>query len=551
MLANDDKNTEPDVPVQPEEIIQSIDNYGPEGFEINLHHQSGKFTAASARKGVLNTHGLISPKAAQGFDYLNDRSRLVRPLQRRHGELEEVSWEEAFRIITQRIRTVDADQNAFYAGARLTCEEIYMVQKLARAGARTNNVNCFHYMGRGIGYGHNASHSASLSAIDTASHIFIVGSTLLKDHPLIDQLIAERRNKKNLSVQFVTTAPDLSHSKIADHIITIKSSYWFLRATNYFLLSGHMLDEERLRQKIENYDEYKAAVMEQDFDELFAKAGNCCIDQLAAFAKSFCNQPEVLLICSEKEISSNSCLEIANLTLLTNAGAVDNSLQPRRYLALKEKNNAQGVIEMGGCHKVAPGFRPYDAPGVVEQLEHVWNEKNLPRNILSPYKLLDQGLLKNIFVFGEDPVDCAIDKPSVDRWLDQIEFLVVQDYFITETAARADLVLPASLPFEIGGTYINTHKVRQTIEVQKESVLIKNSLQQLSTLLHKLGVDAADSHHKIMEEANQFMHHSQPMPPTLQFTRHDNINRMFDFGCDTLHKRIKNIKGSKRSARES
>jgi predicted molibdopterin-dependent oxidoreductase YjgC len=539
MMTNDDRKSDPEAPEQPEEIIQSIDNYGSEGFEINLHHKAGNFTGASARRGLLNTHGLISPKAARGFESLNDRSRLVRPLLRRHGELEEISWEEALRIITERISAVDPDENAFYAGARLGCEEIYMVQKLARAGARTNNVNCFHYMGRGIGYGHNASHCAPLSAIDTASRIFILGNTLHKDHPLIDQLIAERRSKKNLSVQLLTTAPDFLHSKIADHVITITSYYWFLRAANYFLLSGNMLNEEKLRQEIENYDEYKVAVMAYDFDELFAKSGICCIDQLAAFAKSFCSQPEALLICSEKELSSNSCLEISNLTMLATAGTADDSLQPRRYLALKEKNNAQGVIEMGGCHKVAPGFQPYDAPGVVEKLEQIWKVKNMPRNILSPYKLLDKGLLKNIFIFGEDPVGCAIDKPRVDHWLDKVEFLAVQDYFVTDTAARADLVLPASLPFEIGGTYINTHRVRQTIEVQQASVPIKNSLQQLAALLHKLGVDANDNHHQIMEEANQLMPDpQQQMLPNLQFTRHDNMNRMFDFGCDILHKRI-------------
>ncbi len=539
MLTNEDKKTNPEVSVQPEEIIQSIDNYGSEGFEINFHHQSGNFTGASARKGTLNTHGLISPKAAQGFDYLNDRSRIVRPLLRRSGQLEEVSWEEAFRIITERIRAVDPDENAFYAGARLTCEEIYMVQKLTRAGAGTNNVNCFHYMGRGIGYGHNASHCAPLSAIDTAGDIFIIGSKLQEDHPILGQLIAKRRSEGNAAVQFVTTAPDLLNDKIADQVFTITSYYWFLRAANYFLLSGNLLNEKRLRQKIENYDEYKAAVMQEDFDELFAKSGICCIDQLAAFAKSFCSQPEVLLICSEKELSSNSCLEIANMTLLANAGAAADSLQPRRYLALKEKNNAQGVIEMGGCHKVAPGFLPYDAPGVVEHLEELWNVKNLPREILSPYKLLDQGLLKNIFVFGEDPVGCAVDKPRVDHWLNQVEFLMVQDYFITDTAARADLVLPASLPFETGGTYINTHKVRQTIEVQRKSVPIKNSLQQLATLLRKLGVNTTDSHHQIMQEVNQPMPDPQKQTsPNLQITRRDNMNRMFDFGCDILHKRL-------------
>lgn len=539
MPTNDDKKIDHEVPVQPEEIIQSIDNYGSEGFEINLHHQAETFTGVSARKGLLNTQGSISPKVSQGFDYLNDPSRVVRPLLRRNGHLEEVSWEEALQKITERISAVSPDENAFYAGARLTCEEIYMIQKLARAGAHTNNVNCFHYMGRGIGYGHNASHSASLSAIDSANNIFIIGSTLHEDHPLVGQLIAKRRSKGGALVQLVTTAPIFSNNKNADHRFTITSYYWFLRAVNYFILTGAMLDEDRLRKKIENFDTYKGAVMEQDFDALFAKAGICCIDRLAAFAKSFCSQADALLICSEKELSSNSCLEIANLTLLATAGATDVSLLPRRYLALKEKNNAQGVIEMGGCHKVAPGFRPYDAPGVVEQLGQIWKVKNLPHEILSPYKLLDQGLLKNIFIFGEDPVGCAIDKSRVYQWLGKIEFVVVQDYFITDTAARADLVLPASLPFEIGGTYINTHGVRQSIGVQTESAPSKNSLQQLSSLLNKLGANATDNQHQIMEEANQLMPDTQQQhPPVLHLTHRDNMNRMFDFGCDILHKRI-------------
>jgi predicted molibdopterin-dependent oxidoreductase YjgC len=538
MPTNDAKKIDYEVPAQPEEIIQSIDNFSSEGFEINLHHQAETFTGVSARKGMLNKYGLLSPKVSQGFDYLNDPGRVVRPLMRRNSHLEEVSWDEALQKITERISAVSPDENAFYAGARLTCEEIYMIQKLARAGAHTNNVNCFHYMGRGIGYGHNASHSAPLSSIDLTQHIFIIGSTLHEDHPLVGQLIAKRRSKGGASVQLVTTAPIFSNDKIADHLFTITSYYWFLRAVNYFILSGAMLDEDRLRQKIENYDSYKAAVLEQDFDVLFAKAGICYIDRLAAFAKFFCSQPDALLICSEKELSSNSCLEIANLTLLASAGATDNTMLPRCYLALKEKNNAQGVIEMGGCHKVAPGFKPYDAPGVAEQLGQIWDVKNLPHQILSPYKLLDQGLLKNIFIFGEDPVGCAIDKSYVHQWLGKIEFLVVQDYFITDTAARADLVLPASLPFETGGTYINTHRVRQSIGVQLESAPSKNSLQQLATLLEKLGVNATDSHHQIMQEANQLMPHTQQQPPLmLHITQRDNMNRMFQFGCDILHKR--------------
>jgi formate dehydrogenase major subunit len=74
----------------------------------------------------------------------------------------EISFERAYEIIAERIKAVDPDQNSFFGGARLTNEELYMIQKLARAGAKTNNVSSFHYMGRGEGYFHNSNEKRCL-----------------------------------------------------------------------------------------------------------------------------------------------------------------------------------------------------------------------------------------------------------------------------------------------------------------------------------------------------------------------------------------------------
>ena len=77
---------------------------------------------------------------------------------------------------------------------------------------------------------------------------------------------------------------------------------------------------------------------------------------------------------------------------------------------------------------------------------------------------LESGKLKNILVFGEDPIGCAIDSKEISKWFTNADFIVVQDYFMTETAKTANLILPASFPFESGGSYTNTQKILQKFD---------------------------------------------------------------------------------------
>jgi predicted molibdopterin-dependent oxidoreductase YjgC len=210
------------------------------------------------------------------------------------------------------------------------------------------------------------------------------------------------------------------------------------------------------------YEDYKSRLLAEDFDELFEKSGVCCIDELAQFAKDFNNEPNAILVFAEKELSSNVSFELFNLAVIT--GKLGKTSQG--LVALKEKNNAQGIIDMGGCHKIAPGFQLYDNPKVLAKLKQKWNMDDLPVKINSPYKLLKNGVLKNMLIFGEDPLGCAVNREEVEAWFAKPDFVMVQDYFMTETAEKANLVLPASLPIETGGSFTNTQKRIQKFNKQ-------------------------------------------------------------------------------------
>jgi formate dehydrogenase major subunit len=207
---------------------------------------------------------------------------------------------------------------------------------------------------------------------------------------------------------------------------------------------------------------------------------------------------------------------------------------------LKEKNNSQGLFDMGICPKLGVGARSIDNPGLQESMKKTWGVKTLPVTIHeSQYDSFENGLLKNIFIFGEDPLGCAINKVKVAGWLSVSEFVMVQDYFVTATAEQADLIMPASMPFETGGSFTNTQKVLQPFEAVLKPKVSKTTLGQLNELMKIFGLDhyhdAADVMSEIIsllppaEETNRLV---------FSTTRGHNCHRMFNFGCDVVVKRF-------------
>lgn len=517
------------------DTIKIIDNYGSEGFELNLHHKGGFFMRATGRTCDINKDAYISRQAKFGYHYLNDPSRIVKPLLKTNSEFKEIEFEEAYNIIVKKIKSVEPDENAFFGGARLTNEELFMIQKLARAGAKTNNVCSFHYLGRGIGYGLNSTANMPFDQIRNTSKIYVVGSGLNMDNPLVNFMVFNARNRFNVPVEMITENDKSTMDHKVDNILKIKSYYYFFKAVNYFLLSGGLQNQMFINDRSENFEEYKENLLGNNFDELLEKSGVGCIDTLAGFAKNFNKELNPVLIFAEKELSSNVCVELFNLAIIT--GKFGKTAQG--LISLKEKNNSQGIIDMGVFHLAGPGFQKIEDGQIVQKMKNKWNVSDLPVKINSLYKLLKEGKLKNIFIFGEDPLGCAVKNDEVKKWFAKSDFVMVQDYFMTETAKRADLILPASLPFEIGGSFTNTQKYIRKFEKQKDSPLAKNSHEQLIDLMAKFGLTSIWNMEEALWEAFGLL------PPgnvkssqkfTFKITVHDNYNRMFNHGCDIVNK---------------
>lgn len=520
------------------DMTTTICNYCSIGCTVSYHHKDGFVARATGSAGLVNKDESICRQAKFGYRYLNDPCRLTHPLKKVNGSFEAISFREAWKLIKEKVAAAHPEENGVYIGARLTNEEIYLLQKLARAGLGTGNVDSFHYMGRGNGYRENSRHVVPMDQIRQAKRIYFLDSEINTDNPVAGFYAVNTAFKEGAGLELITTRENSSMAHKADTVTRIQSPYHFVKATIHFILSNKMENGVYLDDHCMDFDSYRKKVLSESFDKLIREAG-CTPGQIARFAEEFNREAQALIMFSEKDLSANTCQELRNLCHLTGkSGKTGTGLLP-----LKEKNNAQGLFDMGADSKLAPGGDNISNDKTRASLAEAWKVNNLPAEPTEDqWELLEAGKIKNAFIFGEDPLGCAINKEEMKKTLDKTGFLVVQDLFMSETAGEADLVLPASLHMEIGGSFTNTQRFIQQFEANWSGPLKKNSFDQVLDLLALCDVKSdyqgpAD----VMLETAAMMQaagKSTGGPCRLVHTGNDNQDRRFNYGCDILTKKF-------------
>jgi len=521
-------------PVKTEEV-NTICNYCSIGCAITLYHKNGFVMGVTGNNGIVNPDGNICKYPKFGYKYLNDRNRITRPLLKEDGKFKEITFEEAFRLISEKIKSVKPNENGFFAGARLSNEELYLIHKLARGAAKTNNLGSFHYLGRGQGYRSNWELNVPLEKIKEASRIYLIGTEINQDNAVAGFMVNNARIRSNIPVVMVTTKADNTLSHKVDKELKVGSYYYFIRAVNHWLLSGGLENRLFLRDRVEGFEVYKKELLAEKWEELVIKAGFPG-SEIALFAEKYNEEINAILIFSEKEISGNSSLELFNLAMISGKlGKTANGL-----ISLKEKNNSQGLFDMGITPKFGIGGQSLGDESYTRRLKEKWEVETLASSEGKCMKgKLNEGNLRNLFIFGEDPLGCAVDKEFISNVFSKVSFTMVQDYFMTDTAQQADLILPASFPAETGGTFTNSQKVVQEFDALMEPVREMTNIGQFSSILGEFGMNGYVSAKEVfMEFITLFPEKADHTPLKMKVTTKDDNNRIFDYGCDALVKRF-------------
>lgn len=509
--------------------LRVIDFFGSEGCAYDLYERAGFFYGADGTAGFVNKDGSIGRQQRFGYNVLNRLERITKPLVKVDGSFREAEFDEALDIIAERIRSVEPDQNLFFAGARLTNEEMYLIQKIARAAVKTNNVASFHYMGRCHGFLNSSDDNVSFSELGDAAAFFIVGAELSRDNQYAGFLVNSTRYKKKTPVRLFTTEPDSAMKHKSDEVNLIGSYYHFILAVNHFIVSNRLYNLMYIADHCSDFDSYAAGVTAVDYHNLVRESG-AGENVIAAFANNLISCHSPVIIFSEKEVCSDTALEIRNLAMMT--GILGK--RSAGVLCLKEKNNSQGLIDAGISTSRFPGNIEISGREVAAMAEKKWDTVKIPDHCVSVSKGLARGLFANIMIFGEDPVGCSVERGHIAGLLGKASFRVVQEYSISDTAMMADIILPASYPFETGGSFTNTQRVLQRFPPVLVSPVGMNNLEQLSALSQRLGLVAGADPDILLDEMFRFIPEKKKDIRRFIKTNGKGKNAMFRHGADML-----------------
>ncbi len=415
-------------------------------------------------------------KGKFAWGHINSDDRLVKPLLRDGEGYREIEWEEALDIIEQTFKRIrnehGPDALAFIASSKCTNEESFLMQKLSRAVIGTNNVdNCARYcqnpatMGlqRTVGYGGD---SGSISDIEKAGLVIIVGANPAENHPVLATRI--KRSHKHRGQRLIVA--DLRKNEMAERADIFfqpnpsTDAVWMCAIAKYIIDSG-LAKMDFINQWVNHFDEYKKS-LEPFTLEYAEKVTGVPASTLTKVAHEIAAADGVCILfamgVTQHCGGSDTATSLSNLLLVTG-----NYMRPGAgAYPLRGHNNVQGASDFGSMPNVYSGYQKVDDTEVRAKFEADWGV-TLPTSVgKDNHQMLDailEGPIKSLYIKGEDTITSDSNANYVAEALEKVEFLIVQDINFSETAAYADLVLPACPSLEKEGTFTSTERRIQRI----------------------------------------------------------------------------------------
>ncbi|HNV52929.1 MAG TPA: molybdopterin-dependent oxidoreductase, partial [Tenuifilaceae bacterium] len=487
------------------ETFETICGFCSVGCTLTFHHRGGYIMKVTGANGMVNTDGNLCMYGKFGYRKFNSTSRLTKPLKKVNDKFVEISFDEAYRMISDQIKKVKPEQNAFFAGASLTNEEQYLVQKFARAAAKNNNIGSFHYMNGDSAFAIDSLANFNFDSIKNTNHVYLLASQINRNNPVLGYML--NAAKKPITV---ISTKESNLADRANEFIQIQSYYHFVKAVNHYLLTHDKQNMIFIGDHCDNFGKYDSELLLANFADLCKTAGTSQTE-VERFANEFNNDFGALLVFAENEVSNATAQEIFNLMLITGKlGKTNGGL-----IALKQKNNSHGLIDMGVRPETSIGMQSITNPELVSKLRTKWKVDEIPANTLNVEQAFSNGDFKNIIIFGEDPVGTATHKHNVKENLKKAEFIVVQDSFMSETAEMANLVLPASFWFETGGSFTNSNHMVQTFSEGLKPKVEHTTVDQLLALLKQFNINGCKDVYDVQTEILSLLPQTDGHPDSL------------------------------------
>ncbi|MBD0305062.1 MAG: NADH-quinone oxidoreductase subunit NuoG [Nitrospiraceae bacterium] len=464
----------------------TICTYCGDGCRITIQAKAGEPIEVNSFQGAGRNNGDLCARGFFGYHVSTHPNRLTQPLIRRDGKLVQATWEEALEYVAQRcieIKLAHGPQAfAGLIGSRCTNEDLYVFQKFMRlvigshkldSSARYGQINAVRALRRVQG-----THRWTVTFEDlvSADALLLVGTNITETNPITGLKIKEAVKKRGATLLTIE-ALEPAVGTISN--IANLSTHHFTAHPHYFgtvvlgliksIVQSDLLDADLIRRAPAYVQAITDAVSAIAWSDVEAITGIPSASILQA-ARTFAGAPRAVIVVGQGVLRQPGgfglVTNLLDLLLLTgHHGRPGCGVAP-----LAEENNDQGAIEMGAVAEYLPG--PSDLADLLarERLAGLWKEE-LPtgpgRHLMEIVEEAQSGVVKAMFVVGENPIASLPPSTGVKEALARLELLVCQELFLTETAAMAHVVLPACSYAEKDGTFTNSEghvqAVRQAI----------------------------------------------------------------------------------------
>ena len=492
--------------------VPTICPYCGTGCGLNFVVKDDKIVGVEPYKRHPVNEGKVCPKGNFGYEFINREDRLTTPLIKENGEFREASWDEALDLVANKLKEVsDDDPNkvGFYACARSPNENIYITQKLARVACGTQNVDhcariCHGPTVAGLAttFGSGAM-TNGFDSIKEADYIFCIGSNNMEAHPLFGRkLIQAQKNGAKLVVLDPRYTPT---AKIADEYVQFKTGtdVALMNGMIKVIIDNDLQDDEFIKNRTKGFDELKETVQKYDL-ETVSEITHIAPEVIEELAIEYAKADKAAIVYSlgitEHSHGADNVMSTANLAMLTgNIGREGTGVNP-----LRGQNNVHGACDMGALPSDYVGYRK-----VADQETTDWfNEyygTNLPAKpgltLVEMMNAAHAGDLKVLYIHGEDPVLSDADIKHTKEALANLDMLIVQELFMTDTAQCADVVLPAAGWGEQEGTFTNGERRVQCLHKAQEppegAMLDWKIMEEIAV---RMGVPREKFHYESAEE---------------------------------------------------
>jgi len=471
-----------------EDIDKTVDSVCPYcgvGCLLTYHVKDNRIRYVTGRDGPANNSRLCV-KGRYGFDYVNHPERLTVPLLRKEGiakglnehfdpaeplkMFRQATWEEALDIAAAGFKRIREQHGpgalAGFGSAKGSNEEAYLFQKLVRTGFATNNVDhCTRLchassvaaLLEGIGSG-----AVSNQVEDTAlaEVIVVIGSSPTSNHPVAATFI---KNAARRGATLIVMDPRRTEiARHADHFLQFRTDtdVALLNAMIHTIIEEDLVDEDFIAKRTHNFDALREGVKDFSAEQMAPICGiaaQVIRETARVYARSRFSMIFWGMGVSQHVHGTDNARCLIALALMTgNIGRPGTGLHP-----LRGQNNVQGASDAGLIPMMLPDYRRVDNVDAARWFGQYWGTELDTEPGLTVVEILDAayaGKIRGMYIMGENPAMSDPDLNHVRASLTALEHLVVQDIFLTETAAYADVVLPASAFPEKTGTFSNTDR---------------------------------------------------------------------------------------------